>query len=357
MKELKYQQVCRAIRVQIAEGFWKQGNRIYSERQLAEIHDISRPTVKRALSELVQEGLLEYKSGRQGMFVSEINNQVKSQNTRKNKQFIGVAIDNHTPAFASHLLQGIHDALWDNGFHTIYCNTYHANEHVIERIQSLIDDSVAGVIYSPVLGPGYKETNKRVIDAIDKNRIPIVLVDRYLPDHLNNHVVINNREAFHNLVTILLKQGHSRILFANGFNATSTQDRLKGFHDAFKQMGIDSSGALEISLDEQELFQTGRVPDEIIKKVDGMGEFTALIGHNQLLLEAGQQIAKKLGRRVVTVACVATPREKISDIAMVQPIYQMGCEAAKLLVKLIENESLPITQLTLKARIQDNRKE
>ncbi len=351
MKKLKYQKVCDAIRTQIAEGFWESGSRIYSERQLADLYDISRPTVKHALSDLIQEGLLEYKKGRKGMFVSVNNNKKNTPEDKPNERFIGVAIDNHTPAFASHLLEGIHEALWNNGFHTVYCNTYHSNEKVFERINSLINTSVAGVIYSPVLGPGQYETNKLIIDTLNINKIPFVLVDRYIDNHLDNHVAINNQEIFYEMVSKLIEQGHTRMLFLKGFEATSCISRLKGSYKAFEDAEIDSSGFLEIEVDEQNFYNTGRVSEEIITKVAQLEDFTVLIGLNQQLLEAGLQIVKKLNKNVVTATIISDLRENKTDIAIIQPIYRMGYEAAKLLTEIINNETLPVTQLTLKARI------
>ena len=124
MKELKYLQISRIIRDQISEGFWNPGDKIYSERQLAEIHDVSRLTIKRSLSELVSEGILEYRSGKQGTFVAAPGNEKKRSVPEAGDRFIGVAVDNHTPAFATHILQGIHEGLWENGYHTVFCNTY-----------------------------------------------------------------------------------------------------------------------------------------------------------------------------------------------------------------------------------------
>ena len=355
MKEMKYQLICRLIRTQIMEGFWNPGEKIYSERQLANLHFVSRLTIKRAITELISEGLLEYRQGRKGTFVSERYIADNVTETEKDAQFIGVAIDNQTPAFASHLLQGIHDTLWESGFHTLYCNTYHDNEHVLERIQSLIDASVAGVIYTPVLGEGYLEINRAILNKLDKNRIPIVLVDRHIEERLDHYVVLNDRETFKELAIILLDSGHKRILFIKGFDATSSHDRVRGFHDAFQQCSADQSGALEIHLDEKLLFDEGEIPDNIIDEVRNMGDITAIIGLNQQLLEAGKRIAKQLNLDILTATISSSPREKISDITVVQPINEMGREAASLLVKQIKNKSTPITQLILKSTIQDNR--
>lgn len=354
MKELKHQQIYHIIEAQIKEGFWKPGNRIYSERQLAELHSVSRLTVKRALSDLISKGILEYKQGRQGTFVTERKLTEDQNENNRDMKFIGVAIDNQTPAYASHLLQGIHDALWDNGYHTIYCNTYH-NSKVYDRIESLMDASIAGIIYSPVLGPDNIEVNNKILESIDDKKIPLVLVDRFIPNRLDNHVVVDNKSSFQEMTELLIKQGHERILYINGFEATSSNDRRKGFFNAFEKSGSDSSNALEIKLDELELNNTGHIPEKILEEVSSMGNFTAIIGLNQLLLEAGLTIARKLGINVVTATAVASSKEKTCDLAVVQPIYQVGREAAQLIVRKLKEKDLPVTQLTLKAHIQDNR--
>lgn len=54
---------------QIEKGQFKEGNKIPTEHKLSDMHDISRPTVRQALSELVQEGYLVKKRGL-GTFVA-----------------------------------------------------------------------------------------------------------------------------------------------------------------------------------------------------------------------------------------------------------------------------------------------
>ena len=64
-----YQQVHDAIAEHIAAGRWPPGQRLPSERRLCETFGISRVTVRRALTTLVEEGLLEVAAGR-GWFVA-----------------------------------------------------------------------------------------------------------------------------------------------------------------------------------------------------------------------------------------------------------------------------------------------
>ncbi len=65
-----YYQLKEIIREKIEIGELKPGDLVPSERELSELHQISRPTVRQALKELVNEGLLHREKGR-GTFVAE----------------------------------------------------------------------------------------------------------------------------------------------------------------------------------------------------------------------------------------------------------------------------------------------
>jgi GntR family transcriptional regulator len=64
-----YYQLMQELRRRIEEGEWKPGDLIPSERELSETHGISRMTVRQALVELTNEGLLHRDQGR-GTFVA-----------------------------------------------------------------------------------------------------------------------------------------------------------------------------------------------------------------------------------------------------------------------------------------------
>ena len=65
-----YYQLKEMIKEKIADGTWQVGQCIASERELKEAYGVSRMTVRQALGELVQEGLLVREKGK-GTFVCE----------------------------------------------------------------------------------------------------------------------------------------------------------------------------------------------------------------------------------------------------------------------------------------------
>lgn len=65
-----YYQLKEAIKAKISDGTWKVGDCIASERELSETYEVSRMTIRQALGELVQEGILRREKGK-GTFVCE----------------------------------------------------------------------------------------------------------------------------------------------------------------------------------------------------------------------------------------------------------------------------------------------
>jgi GntR family transcriptional regulator, hexuronate regulon transcriptional repressor len=66
-----YQQVASTIEREITEGRYQPGQRLASERDLAEEFGVSRPTVRRAVIALEMRGLLESKQG-SGVYVRRV---------------------------------------------------------------------------------------------------------------------------------------------------------------------------------------------------------------------------------------------------------------------------------------------
>src|SRR5699024_11706427 len=65
-----YQQLKEIINRKIKRSEWKPDEKIYSENQLFEMFDVSRNTAKKAIEDLVQEGVL-YRIQGKGTFVSQ----------------------------------------------------------------------------------------------------------------------------------------------------------------------------------------------------------------------------------------------------------------------------------------------
>lgn len=76
-----YAQIADALRERIRSGTYTAGTKLPSETELLEEFEVTRPTVRRGLSVLQQEGLTEASRGR-GVFVREIPPVIAVRNSR-----------------------------------------------------------------------------------------------------------------------------------------------------------------------------------------------------------------------------------------------------------------------------------
>lgn len=76
----KYRQVEEDLKYRILLGDWKPGDRLLSEEEFCRVYDVSRITVKRALSELVLAGYLYQVSGK-GTFVKDFQEDPQENNS------------------------------------------------------------------------------------------------------------------------------------------------------------------------------------------------------------------------------------------------------------------------------------
>ena len=67
-----YQQLYDVLKTAIQEGVYKSGEQIPAEDRLREIYGISRVTVRKALEQLTEDGILVKRHGK-GTFVSEVD--------------------------------------------------------------------------------------------------------------------------------------------------------------------------------------------------------------------------------------------------------------------------------------------
>lgn len=110
-------------------------------------------------------------------------------------------------------------------------------------IKNFLNRQIDGLIIAPAEG-----TLEQVKNLI-KNKIPLVLVDRFFPEISTNHVVLNNYNATFNATSHLIKNGYRRIaIVAYKFSLIHMKDRIRGYLDAMKSYNLsDSICVIEIN--------------------------------------------------------------------------------------------------------------
>jgi DNA-binding LacI/PurR family transcriptional regulator len=234
----KYQKVFDVLRQDILSGRFRAGEKLPSEADLVKQFGASRITIGRAVRDLQEKGLIQRRAG-SGTYVRE----VKSSGLT-----FGLLIPNlgQSDIFDS-ICQGMSDASRD-GHHALLWSSMPESGSRAEQAwalcQQYIERRVAGVFFAPLeFTPEDGIVNRRIAAALDKARIPIVLLDRcYLPyPERSRHdlVGISNRRAGYQVTDHLVTLGSRRIAFvAYPFSATTVEARISGYREALFLHGL-----------------------------------------------------------------------------------------------------------------------
>jgi GntR family transcriptional regulator of arabinose operon len=354
LSQSKYELVKEGIRERISSSAWKPGDRILSERDLAAEFHVSRITVKKAVSDLLQEGLLEHIPGKRGTFVRE------KKRSGSSTRLIGVAIDDVRDSFGSKMLRGIEDFLWDRRFHTLICNGDRDFVKIEGYFNSLLEHNISGVVFCPVIDRAYVRNNSRILSFLRFNRLPFVLMDRFVPGTLTSYVGANHRESSKQITDYLIQAGHTRIAIAAGIECTSMAERLQGYRDSLAEAGIPFEKKLVIRSNDN-LLQRNPDSDEsdrMAEQIRKAGDFSCFYALNSRLLFTGIAMMLKIGRKPGSEVAIASHDEPSKHFLpytvniphTMQPCYQMGWEAARILIDHIREPDAPIVQMILKSR-------
>ncbi len=241
MKKAKHTGIFNELHRAITSGEYKQGERLPSEAELVEQFSTSRPTVARALRDLQHKGLIERRVG-SGTFVRQI--------PLLRSDLFGLIIPGlgETEIFepicremSRYSEATPHALLWGDTTDEAY-----DKEEMAERLcEQYIIRKVSGVFFAPLeLTPHKDKVNRRILDALDRAQIPVVLLDRDIYEYpRRSHfdlVGINNRRAGYIVTEHLLKLGCRRVaFFGRPDSAETVESRLAGYYDALRQYRIN----------------------------------------------------------------------------------------------------------------------
>ncbi|BBI32758.1 GntR family transcriptional regulator [Cohnella abietis] len=349
-----YTQIRQYILKQIEQKIWLPNDKIPSENEFAEQFKVSRITVKNALSELIEDGLIFRVQGK-GSFVSPTPSGEpliyhSEPTNNKNKDLVAYLMPRLANTFTAQMLDGIESELSKQGYRLIFCKTHDSQETEKEILREVINLGVKGIIIFPVDGETYSEDILR----LTLNEFPLVVVDRYLRGIETNCVCADNVEGAREATSHLVSLGHTRIGFiSTAFQGTtSIEDRLSGYEKALAEHNIPVDHRLRLvqfDTEQMNLILEDGIADEPIKKeiqsfLQQNPEISAIFAANAAVGLSVIEAAVEIGIRVPEdLSVVFFDNYELSAISSVPPTCvsqeekNIGAEAVRLLVSIMEN--------------------
>ncbi len=234
MGEPLYRKIAESLKSEIAEDV--DLLRLETERQLAQRFHVGVSTIKHALTDLVEQGLIERSPGR-GTFVCG-RNAVDSSGRPQELSFnrvVGVVIPSIRDHFVSNLLRGVLQGLYHAGWQTLVDFSEDNQDKESHAIRRMREQRVDGMIIFPVEGEAYNDEILR----LKVENFPFVLLDRELPGIEAPCVSSDHFAAVNQAVRHLIELGHTRIAFVSmaSLFPMTTQSivlRIGGFREAMK---------------------------------------------------------------------------------------------------------------------------
>ena len=156
---------------------------------------------------------------------------------------IGLIVENISNAFFATLAKTIEDEAKKYDYKVVYCSTDNDEVKARELINMLSQRQVDGYIITPT---------PRLADEVRKLQAenkPVVLIDRYFPDHNEIPAVLaDNFEGVAKGTEYLIQKGYRKIgLVTIEADMAHMKDRLAGFHDVLRKHDIpDQKGRVKV---------------------------------------------------------------------------------------------------------------
>lgn len=250
---------------------------------------------------------------------------------RQATRTVGFVVGDISNPLLSSIALGAETTLRESGYSMLLTNSENSPQLDEEHIRLLVRRRTDGLLLSLA-----SETHDPTIRMLRDSGLPIVLIDRELPESVESGAVLSDhRSGLRDAVRHLIDLGHRRIGLILGSSLRFSRERLLGLRDAFSERGIpDDSTVLRGTLDERFGYDaTMRLvsdPDPVTAIVSGGNQLT--VGTLRALRERGISI----GPAMSLVSCdeVALTEFFTPQIAVVRRDNKnLGKVAAALLLE------------------------
>jgi len=273
----------------------------------------------------------------------------KSLRSRKSKA-IGLILPNIVNPFFCTLANAVEDIALKEGYVVILGST---KEDI--RRESVYFDIFAERWIDGIILAGGTSEDEKYIQYIQEQEIPIVFIDREIEEHFTNSIGIDNEMAMYEATKYLIKLGHKQIGFISGpLRIKVFAKRLKGYKRALESSGLEFKENLVEESDET-AFGGGIAARKLLK---GNRDITAILASNDMMAIGSLKELDKAGLRVpedislmgfdnIPLTSVVTP----SLTTVSQPSCEMGTEAMKLLLEIIQGKKKAKSKIILGTEI------
>ncbi|MDN3648039.1 LacI family DNA-binding transcriptional regulator [Reinekea marina] len=260
------------------------------------------------------------------------NSFARSLATNKSETF-GMVVGDLGGPFFGDMMNSAEDAIRKAGKHLIVTSGHDSVDSERGAIDFLLQRRVDGLLLHLDVLP-----DDDIISLSDRCGVPIVLVNRHIPELSNQCVFVDNDLGGYLATKHLIELGHSEIACITGpMYKKDARNRLAGYRSALEEAGLQYSDNLVIESDYTELGGKAAI-DKLTRR---NAPYTAVFAHNDHMAIGAMTSLKALGKSVpehcsivgyddMVMARYVEPA--LTTVAI--PVGEFGKQAAFLALKL-----------------------
>jgi len=253
---------------------------------------------------------------------------------------IGVMVTDSTNPYYAEVIRGIEDGAREGNYHVVLANGSFDLELEAGRIQEMMRLRVAGIIAAPAFS-SEKPSMPRFWQELRKSRFPFVLVNRQLNPPIFHQVSADNVEGVRLAVGALAALGHHRVAYISGKpTVVPIRQRLAAFRRFARKYGLDNDPELFESC---ELGSRGgyEACSRLWSKLKHRPTAVMTLSDAEAfgVLRYLREHSVRVPKQVSVMGFDGFEAAKFSHVSLSTvstPMRQMGREAVKLLIGIIE---------------------
>ncbi|RKD27019.1 catabolite control protein A [Ammoniphilus oxalaticus] len=265
---------------------------------------------------------------------------------------VGVIIPDISSAFFAELARGIDDIASMYKYNIILCDSDSRLDKEVQLINTLLEKQVDGIVY---MGREITEDHMRVFNT---SNVPIVLAGTKEKSSELPSVNIDHFQAGYDATIRLIEGGHKRIAIVTGpfQDPLAGVERFEGYRKALEEHNIDFRQNYVIS--DKLTYRAGMAAaksfmslEETPTAIFAASDETA-VGVIHGLQDMGKRVPQDI--EVIgfdNIRLSEMVRPKLSTV--VQPMYDIGAVAMRLLTKYMNNEDVDDHIVVLPHRIEE----
>jgi LacI family transcriptional regulator len=277
------------------------------------------------------------------------NQVARSLKVRQTKT-LGLVISDITNPFVPHVIRGAEDAAWREKYMLITFNSDDQLEREQQVLEALRGRRVDGVLLMAVSGSDHSH-----IRSLLDSGIPVVCVDRELPDLATDCVVADHFGGARACVAHFALLGHRRIAMLSGdLGAESARQRFAGYKQALQDANIPSDESLVISTGFRvaDGYEAGRklLERTMLPTAVFASNAPIALGFLKALREANMRCPEDLALATFDDPVFAESlRPALTAVA--QPAFDVGFKAVELLLRRIADPKLQPARVVLETTV------